>query len=117
MSATDHLANERTFLAYVRTSLAFIGFGFVVARFAVYLREFALIAHQQMQTGNASLVFGVLMVAVGIGIGVLGGWRYARERAAIEQGTAAGLSATAATAITVIIAIVGLVTGLLIYRV
>jgi len=29
--ATDALANERTYLAYVRTALAFIAFGFVIA--------------------------------------------------------------------------------------
>ena len=30
--ATEHLANERTFVAWVRTSIAVISFGFVVAR-------------------------------------------------------------------------------------
>jgi putative membrane protein len=30
---SDYLAVERTFLAWIRTGLAFMGFGFVVARF------------------------------------------------------------------------------------
>ena len=38
--ATDTLANERTYLAYVRTALAFIAFGFVIARFSLFAREF-----------------------------------------------------------------------------
>ena len=36
---TDHLANERTFLAWMRTGLATITFGFVVERFGLLLRE------------------------------------------------------------------------------
>ncbi len=36
----DHLANERTFLAWIRTSISIIVFGFVVARFGITLREF-----------------------------------------------------------------------------
>lgn len=37
---TDHLANERTFLAWIRTSIALISLGFVVAKFSVWLRQF-----------------------------------------------------------------------------
>ena len=44
--ATDTLANERTFLAYVRTALAFIAFGFVIARFSLFAREFAMLVHR-----------------------------------------------------------------------
>src|SRR5260370_8680269 len=36
---TDHLANQRTFLAWVRTGLATITFGFVIERFGLLLRE------------------------------------------------------------------------------
>lgn len=39
---SDHLANERTFLAWIRTGVAIMGFGFVVARFGLALREIAL---------------------------------------------------------------------------
>ena len=38
--ARDHLANERTFLAWVRTGVATIVFGFAVGRFSIALREF-----------------------------------------------------------------------------
>ena len=37
--ATDHLANERTFLAWIRTGLATITFGFVVERFGLVVLE------------------------------------------------------------------------------
>jgi putative membrane protein len=35
---TDHLANQRTFLAWVRTAITIMAFGFVVARFGLFLR-------------------------------------------------------------------------------
>ena len=38
--ARDHLANERTFLAWVRTGVATIVFGFAVGRFSIALQEF-----------------------------------------------------------------------------
>ncbi len=34
---TDHAANERTFLAWVRTDIATIAFGFVIAKFNVFI--------------------------------------------------------------------------------
>ncbi len=36
-----YLAAERTFLAWVRTSVALMGFGFLIARFAFWIREYA----------------------------------------------------------------------------
>ena len=38
-NASDYLAAERTFLAWLRTALALMGFGFVVARFGLFLRR------------------------------------------------------------------------------
>jgi|GEM_PF-5432662 len=35
----EHQANERTFLAWLRTSIALIGFGFAIARFGLFLRQ------------------------------------------------------------------------------
>ena len=36
----DYLAAERPFLAWIRTGLALMGFGFVVARFGAFLQQF-----------------------------------------------------------------------------
>jgi uncharacterized membrane protein YidH (DUF202 family) len=35
-------AAEQTFLAWIRTGLALMGFGFVVARFGIFLQQIAL---------------------------------------------------------------------------
>jgi len=36
---SDYLAAERTLLAWIRTGLALMGFGFVVARFGLFLQQ------------------------------------------------------------------------------
>ncbi|HET8995258.1 MAG TPA: DUF202 domain-containing protein, partial [Acetobacteraceae bacterium] len=35
---SDHAANERTFLAWIRTAIAIMAFGFLVAKFNLFLR-------------------------------------------------------------------------------
>jgi uncharacterized membrane protein YidH (DUF202 family) len=45
-SASDHLANERTFLAWVRTSIGIMAFGFVVVKFTLFVKQLALLLHQ-----------------------------------------------------------------------
>ena len=72
-SLRDHLANERTFLAWIRTNIGIMAFGFVVEKFSlflkqitVYLVESKLPAHgisQKMQ--GYSAVLGILLVALG----------------------------------------------------
>ena len=62
-----HQANERTFLAWVRTALALMGFGFVVARFGMFLRELTNL-HP-----DAVAVRGVpWSLSAGVGLTVLG---------------------------------------------
>lgn len=86
--ATEYLANERTFLAWIRTSIAIISLGFVVAKFSLWLRELAVQLHPQMQiyhTG-ASMPIGVTMMALGGVLAVLAAWRYQVVNRAIENG-------------------------------
>jgi putative membrane protein len=60
------LAAERTLLAWVRTGLSLMGFGFVVARFGLFLRELAAVRpdlpHSQ---GATSQWVGVVLVLLG----------------------------------------------------
>jgi putative membrane protein len=67
----DHLANERTFLAYVRTSLALVGFGFVIARLD--------------PRATVSLAAGIVMVLGGIAMALFGAYRYLAERRALIE--------------------------------
>lgn len=86
--ATEYLANERTFLAWIRTSLAIISLGFVVAKFSVWLRELAAQLAPQIQTSQtgASMPIGVTMMALGGVLAVLAAWRYHVVNRAIENG-------------------------------
>ncbi|MEO8957446.1 MAG: DUF202 domain-containing protein [Rudaea sp.] len=86
--ATEFLANERTFLAWVRTSVAVISLGFVIARFGVWLRELALQIAPQSQRSHiaTSLYIGVAMMGVGGLLTVLAARRYHVVNLAIEHG-------------------------------
>jgi uncharacterized protein (DUF302 family)/uncharacterized membrane protein YidH (DUF202 family) len=63
----DYLAAERTFLAWVRTGLALMGFGFVVARFGLFLQQLeALPSAQRFSSTGLSLWFGTALIAAGV---------------------------------------------------
>lgn len=42
-NASDHLANEQTFLAWIRTSLGVMAFGFVVVKFSLFVKQIAIL--------------------------------------------------------------------------
>lgn len=71
---TDHLANERTFLAWIRTGLATITFGFVVERFGLVLRELGLknapipltSIHYSSFIGISLTILGVILIVVAL---------------------------------------------------
>lgn len=85
--ASEYLANERTFLAWIRTSIAVISLGFVVAKFSVWLHELAWRLDPRMQTlqTGASLPIGVMMMALGGILAVLAAWHYHKVNLAIER--------------------------------
>jgi inner membrane protein YidH len=59
-------AAERTLLAWLRTGLALMGFGFVVARFGIFLRELAAAHQATTSTHGWSLGIGTALVALGV---------------------------------------------------
>jgi putative membrane protein len=63
---TDHLANERTFLAWIRTGLATITFGFVVERFGLLLRELGFKGNTTVIPYHLSSFFGVCLTVLGV---------------------------------------------------
>ncbi len=85
---SDHAANERTFLAWVRTAIALMAFGFVIERFDLFLRYAAPLAAQQKiapHGGAFANVTGLAFIVLGIAIIVIAGWRFARTAKVIDS--------------------------------
>ena len=74
----DYLANERTFLAWIRTSIALMGFGFVIVKFALFIREISYaLGDKAPAAGRGHSAFvGVTMVALGALMSTLAYIRY-----------------------------------------
>ncbi len=53
-----YFAAERTLLAWVRTGLAMMGFGFVVARFGLFLRELAAVSDKSTTSTFGAFALG-----------------------------------------------------------
>lgn len=65
-----YFAAERTLLAWIRTGLAMMGFGFVVARFGLFLREIAVVRGDAVVPGTGSLWAGTVLVVLGVLVNV-----------------------------------------------
>lgn len=85
MCAT-HLAGERTFLAWIRTSIALMGFGFVVARFGLFLQQLQAVQGPTPQSHTISLWIGTALIAAGIFTNVLSTRNHARFLRELNQG-------------------------------
>lgn len=86
----DHMANERTFLAWIRTSIGIMAFGFVVEKFALFMQKIAYFFAKEtvptpaVQQGY-SPVFGILLVGFGILIGFFSFIKYRNIEKQIEN--------------------------------
>jgi putative membrane protein len=85
---SDHAANERTFLAWVRTSIAVTAFGFLVERFDLFLAatvptaELNKLAIHRSAFGREA---GLLLIAAGVAMVVLAAFRFARTAKEIDD--------------------------------
>ncbi len=85
------LAAERTFLAWIRTGLALMGFGFVVARFGLFLQEFQIGQRGQTilsRSPGLSRWFGTALIAVGVIVNGVAAWHHARLVHELDRGGA-----------------------------
>ena len=84
----DHAAHERTFLAWVRTSIAVMAFGFVIERFDLFLK-YAAPAAAQLQIAPHGGVFanlaGLAFIVLGIAIIAVAGWRFVQTAKDIDR--------------------------------
>jgi putative membrane protein len=63
----EHQANERTFLAWIRTCIGIMAFGFVVVKFSLFLKQLALLIgkSEEVPAQGYSGALGIILVAFG----------------------------------------------------
>ena len=90
-----HMANERTFLAWIRTSIGVMAFGFVVEKFALFVRQLSSFmgksglpeTHMPPPLDGYSSIFGILLVSLGALMGMLAFIRYKKVERQIDEDT------------------------------
>lgn len=95
-------ANERTMLAWVRTGLTLMAFGFVIARLSLWLR---LMVHSEDR--GASLALGIGVIAIGAACHVIGAVRFVAARRALLAGRTIVPGATGPVVIALVVAGIG----------
>lgn len=87
-NASDHLANERTFLAWIRTSIGIMAFGFVVVKFSLFVKQIALVLGEKEVIYNRgySSIAGIALVAFGTIISILSYLRYKQTEKQLNEG-------------------------------
>ena len=77
-SASDHLANERTFLAWIRTGIGIMAFGFVVVKFTLFVKQLSLVLQKPLPTPSHgySTAIGIFLVAFGSVLNLMAFIRY-----------------------------------------
>jgi putative membrane protein len=88
-----HMANERTFLAWIRTSIGIMAFGFVVEKFALFIKQMSLILgianiEKASPTSHGySAIVGIFLVGLGTLMGLLAFVRYRKVERQIDDDT------------------------------
>lgn len=85
---TEHLANERTYLAWIRTSIGIMAFGFVVVKFSLFVKQISMILGKPDVIVNRgySAITGIILVAVGTLTSVLSYIRYKQTEKQLKDG-------------------------------
>jgi putative membrane protein len=83
----DYLAEERTFLAWIRTGLTLMGFGFVVARFGLFLEVMQVTrGGSAAQHHGLSPWIGTAFIAAGVAVNLLSIRRHLRQVGELNRG-------------------------------
>lgn len=84
-----HMANERTFLAWIRTSIGIMAFGFVVEKFSLFVRQMSYFLGKEVMPPpkGYSSIFGIFLVGLGALMGVLSFIRYKKVEKQIDEDT------------------------------
>ncbi|MDQ7786885.1 MAG: DUF202 domain-containing protein [Thermodesulfovibrionales bacterium] len=90
------MANERTFLSWIRTSIGIMAFGFVVEKFGIFIKQFSyfiskepgkMIVFGHPPSPGYSSVLGILLIGLGAVMGALAFIRYRKVECQIDADT------------------------------
>jgi putative membrane protein len=102
------LAVERTLLVWVRTGLAMMGFGFIVAKFGLFLREMAATHREAAPPPPAlSLWIGTAMVLLGVLANLVAAAQHARLLANLSSVPRRRLALSPAVGLALLLALLG----------
>jgi putative membrane protein len=88
-----HMANERTFLAWIRTSIGIMAFGFVVEKFALFLKQISIFLGNSTTentlppSAGSSAIIGIFLVGLGTLLVLLAFVRYKKVERQIDSDT------------------------------
>jgi len=86
----NHMANERTFLSWCRTGISLIGFGFIIERFDILIREMRYVVIPGVDRHAFKMpstrYLGMVVLGLGVVIIILAGWRFYYIRKHINSG-------------------------------
>lgn len=113
-----HQANERTMLAWIRTGIALMAFGFAIARFGVFLQQVASVGQlpNPVRHGAGSGWVGAILVAFGMLANLVSTIRFAQIRRAIQRGEVGAPGATVVYVFGATATLVGLIMAVLLVR-
>lgn len=112
-----HQANERTMLAWIRTGIALMAFGFAIERFALFMHQLAALGPVGPPSPSlGSSWIGAALVALGMLANLLATIRYASVRRAIERGDVGAPSPALVYALGITATLIGLAMTILLAR-
>jgi putative membrane protein len=79
-------AAERTLLAWIRTGLALMGFGFVVARFGLFVLELRAASAGTVRSHGVSVWTGIILIVLGVGVNILAASQHHRFLTRLNAG-------------------------------
>ena len=95
LNRSVHMANERTFLAWIRTSIGIMAFGFVVEKFSLFIKQISYFlgksglpeTHAPPPLHGYSSIFGIFLVGLGALMGVFSFIKYKNIEKQIDEDT------------------------------
>jgi putative membrane protein len=110
-----YLSVEQNFLAWIRTGIALMGFGFILARFGIFLRQIQWMRKDlQGEQYGATIWLGVTLVGMGVASMIAAASRHVRMVRSLREGRPGDFNRASTLAITIAIALacIGLITAI-----